>query len=306
MRKIFEHLLLSVLIGLTILLGLTFWLNIKFGFNLLSNQHWQELASLQASGQPINKDFYVSIGAALLLFIFCLNIIYRPHSKKPTKPVNEKKAISDLPMVVNQPISDSVEPEKPTMKKESGLRLDEQQNPPQKQSIPEPNRPPKLALPKNIAQIAAAQHSQQKHDDFVQTDKYDDELVNIFSTNSFLVKKKPTIYGFTPNLFAIGANEIVWIGGVDCEIEKLNNAIQKLENTFKETLQDITITVNSFIIDTVNKYKSNPKVHIFHNIDELKQYISKNPGEPIKDSDREDFDAYSDYIDTVLTLLYKI
>ena len=121
----------------------------------------------------------------------------------------------------------------------------------------------------------------------------------------FIVKKKPKISGFTPNLFALGADEIIWIGGVDCDIDKLNKAIERLESTFEETLEDITIIVNAFLIDTVGKYNSDDRIHIFHSIDELKQYISENPGNPIDDSNREDFDAYSDYIDTVLTLLYK-
>ena len=139
-----------------------------------------------------------------------------------------------------------------------------------------------------------------------QTDKYDSEIEKIFSENSFLVKKQPTISGFKPNLFAIGTNEIVWIGGVDCELNKLSDIIKRLESTFKETLEDITITVNAFLIDTNKKYNSDERVKIFHDIKELKDYVSKNPAKKVTDADREDFDAYSEYIDTVLTLLYKM
>lgn len=317
MRKFFEHLLLAMLVCTTVLLGLTFWLNTNFGFNLLSAEHWNTLASLQASGQQIDKQFYVSIGAALLILFVCLNIIYRPGFKKQKKqtptpiptPVSHiqiipTKADTSTNTLLTPPTAPATPNEIPIVTETTPIEK-------QDQPVPVPTnipltRPPRLHLPKNMAQVAATQHAQQMQNAPAPTDRYDSELKQIFADNSFVVKKNPRIAGFVPNLFAIGGGEIIWIGGVDCDIAKLNTAIKKLESTFQETLEDIVITINAFIIDTTGKYNSDEHVQIFHDIDELKQYISQNPGVPIDDSDREDFDAYSDYIDTVLTLLYKI
>ena len=303
MRKQIEHILLSILVGTSVLLVLTFWLNTNFNFNLFSIQHWHELALIQASGEPIDVRFYISIAVALFIFIICLNIIYRPHLRKIPKqpetnlPVPTKNA---LPVMKAPSLPPAVQTEPEPQKAE---QKSVEPNSERSASIPM-TRPPKLNLPKNMAQIVAMQNANQSKNILTSTDKYNDEIAEIFSANSFLVKKNPTIAGFTPNLFAIGVNEIVWIGGVDCAPEKMKPAIQKLESTFKETLEDITITVNAFIIDTVGNIDDS-RIKIFHSINELKQYISEHPGAAPVDSDREDFDAYSEYIDTVLTLLYK-
>lgn len=311
MKKQLENFLLTLLVGTSVLLVLTFWLNTKFGFNLFSSEHWHELSILQASGEKIDNNFYISIGIALLVFIILLNVIYRPNHKKDAKTINTLP----VPITQNQPIENSKpdiskqsEPESHIDTKNEEKTTEQTQH--QKQTAPETTialtRPPRLNLPKNAAEIAAIQHNQiHEQTPASQTDKYDKELEKIFSENSFLVKKQPTISGFKPNLFAIGVNEIVWIGGVDCELDKINNAIKRLESTFTETLEDITITVNAFLIDTKGKYNSDERIKIFHNIEELGHYISENPSKKITDDDREDFDAYSEYIDTVLSLLYK-
>jgi len=240
MRKQFEHILLTLLIGTTVLLGLTFWLNTNFGFNLFSTEHWDMLASLQASGQQIDKKFYVSIGAALLILFVCLNIIYRPGFKKNQKKIETPAPVShihitpienktsDTPLLTPPPLSTSV-PDSP----EIDIKPVEEPNPP----APVPNdiqltRPPKLHLPKNMAQVAATQYAQQMQSATPPADRYDSELKQIFTDNSFIVKKNPRIAGLVPNLFAIGVGEIVWIGGVDCDIAKLKTAIEKLESTF--------------------------------------------------------------------------
>lgn len=299
MNKQIERLLLSVLCATSVLLALTFWLNTYFGFNLFSSIHWHELSVIQASGESISKSFYISFGVAVLVFIICLNIIYRPKRIKINTPVVPKKTIE-----THQELT----PQQPTNQinvpaKDDNTQKQEPAPLPEKQILNDVKltRPPKLNLPKNIAQIAATQHAALT----VDNEKFDKELDDIFSENSFLIKKSPTISGLKLNLFAIGANETVWMGGVNCNIEKIKSAIEKLESIFTDTLEDIPITVNAFVIDTLKKYNQDSRVHVFHSMDELRKYISENPGEEIPDTASEDFNAYSDYIDTVLSLLYN-
>ena len=83
MKNKFEHILLSILLGLTVLLGLSFWLNTFFNFNIFCPAHWDELAKLQASQIPINHNFYISIGVAIFIFAFGLFVIYRKNGKNP-------------------------------------------------------------------------------------------------------------------------------------------------------------------------------------------------------------------------------
>ena len=299
MNKQIERLLLSVLCTTSVLLALTFWLNTYFGFNLFSSVHWHELSVIQASGESVSKSFYVSFGVAILVLIICFNVIYRPKRIKIIVPVTPEKPIEK---------KQESKTEQTTIQSDVPAKEKSAQTPESKPLPKEPiinniqlTRPPKLNLPKNITQIAATQHSAPT----VDNEKFDSELDSIFSENSFLIKKSPNISGLKLNLFAIGANEIVWIGGVNCDIEKLKAAIEKLESIFTDTLEDIPITVNAFLIDTLKKYDSDSRVHVFHSIDDVRKYISENPGDEIPENDREDFDAYSDYIDTVLSLLYN-
>ena len=287
MRNKFEHILLSILLGIAVLLGLTFWLNIIYGFNLFSKEHWKELAVLQAEQIPISTGFYISIGIAVFIFIFGLLLLYIPVIRRTHK----KEAIKNQ---INYTVSVSTVQEQ---KKEE-------------KKIPEPSRvnlnlsqPPRLNLPSNMTRVL-----EQRHETFQQRQessptRYDSILAQIFSDKGFVVKPNPVIARFSPNLFAIAPNEIVWIGAVDTDVEKLQSAINRLENIFTETLEDIKINVNAFVIDTKNTQTATDSIFVFKSIDELKTFVSELPPAMPKDmssADQDNFDAYSEYIDTII------
>lgn len=286
MKNKLEHILLSILLGLSVLLGLSFWLNTIFNFNIFCAKHWDEFATLQASKTPIATGFYVSFGVAIFIFIIGLYFIYRTTLKQVLK-------ITPIP-----------EPKHTDIKQQQ-----EEKNEPQNtEPVVTYNRPPRLNLPNNMAQIAAQKHSQKEttviqsgYTDQPSTSPYNPIISKIFTESGYIVKSNPTISGFTPNLFAIGNNEIVWIGAVDCDIDKMMNALHKLDSIFKETLEDISININAFILDTFNKYDSqNESLSIFKSMDELQTFITEHPADAIDNGDQESFDAYSEYIDTII------
>ena len=83
----------------------------------------------------------------------------------------------------------------------------------------------------------------------------------------------------------------------------MKNLIKKLQETFTQTLPDIPINVYSFLLDTKKRYDKDPDVFIFHDLEELTKFILENQGTDIDPEYQEDFDAYSEYIDTVLSLM---
>ena len=284
MRNKLEHILLSILLGITILLGLSFWLNTFFNFNIFCPEHWDELAKLQASKTPINYNFYISIGVAIFIFTIGIFLIYRQTGKNIHKKVKEEK--QQLPQQHITTIQ-KVPEQQQTNDIPSGIQF---------------NRPPRLNLPNNMAQIAAQKNAQPKEvkptASNSSTSPYNPMISEIFSTGGYTVKPNPTIAGFVPNLFAIGNNEIVWMGGVDCDIEKMTNGIQKLQSVFEKTLEDIPIHIHAFILDTMNRYDTtNDNILIFKSIEELKSFIDEHPAATIEDIDKENFDSYSEYID---------
>ena len=299
MRNKFEQILLSVLWGMSVLLGLTFWLNTKFGFNIFLIQHWHDLSVLQASQTPISIGFYLSFCIAVFVFLIGVYIILDIHNAKTVKTTAITTTTTTTVATQITPTTEQI-PEKI----------------PFQAPIPNINmsRPPKLNLPNNIAQIAANHHAnrtQQKPtiSTIEDTSTYNPELAEIFTNNAYLVKPDVIISGFKTNLFAIGYNEVVWVGAVNCDLNQFKQKIQKLKTTFSQTLEDIPITVYSFILDIMHKYDSQQNesdLFIFHSINELKQFISQSQGEDIPESDQENFDAYSEYIDTIIKYIKNI
>jgi hypothetical protein len=293
MKNKLEHILLSVLLGLSILLGLSFWLNTIFSFNLFCHAHWDEFAKLQASHTPISNGFYVSFAVAIFLFAIGIYVIYRPTMRNVVEQAPKDN-------IVTTPITTNVQQEK------------SEKEPVVAQPLPV-SRPPRLNLPKNMAQIVA-QNNQQKEQPSIlkQQDKpsenpYNPIISETFSSAGYVIKQNPTISGFVPNLFAIGANEIVWIGGIDCDVEKIMDAIEKLQSVFQSTLEDIPININAFVLDTLNRYDSeNSSVLVFKSIDELKEFISQHPADQITNEEQESFDSYSEYIDTIIQYIKNL
>ena len=286
MRNKLEHILLSLLLGLSVLLGLSFWLNTKFSFNLFWKEHWDELAQLQATHTPINPWFYVSVGIALFIFFAGLLIINNPFIK-------HKKIVSVKPIEKTAPVILA-----PTNKKEE-----------KPEPVPAPvgmplARPPRLHLPKNMAEIAEKKHNAEpiKQQPLTDTSQspYNSVLAQIFSDVGYVVKQNPTISGFTPNLFAIGNNEVVWIGGVDCKSEDLQKAVKKLQSVFEDTLPDIPINIYPFIVDNLKTVTPDKSILIVPSVDVLKNFISENPADSIDEEEQESFNSYSEYIDTII------
>ena len=285
MKKYLGQILESILLGTSVLLGLSFWLNVKIGFNIFYAPHWNELAKLQASHTPINKPlftFYISLGIAIFLFIFGLYLIFRPRLRNIRKTNN---AVSTHQSV------------------QYTAKNTEQEQIPLPHSAIQLQQPPKLNLPKSTVAAAMQKHIFQQSQQKTETKQplvYDSELSEIFDNAGYMVKPNLTITGFTTNLFAIGANEQVWFGAVDCDMEKFETAVNRLKSIFTETLDDVQINVSAFVLDTRHLYEPNNEILVFHSMDELKEFVSNNPNPDIIDSERENFDAYSDYIDTII------
>ena len=302
MQNKFESILLSILLGTSTLLGLSFWLNINYGFNLFYEKHWEELAQLQASHTPIATGFYVSVIVALLIFLIGIFVIYKTESgtkKSPTtNTINIQPEQQNIPVPQQTQVNTATEPE---------TNADAPAPMPE---IPL-SRPPRLNLPKNIAQIVAQQQQikhevPQKQQSYSQQNPYASEITQMFSDAGYTIKQNPTISGFSPNLFAIAPDEILYIGAIDAKMDDMQRAVDKLQSVFTETLEDIQINITPFILDTMNQYQPNDSVLIFKSIDELRQFVSEHQIDEMSDVDADNFDAYSEYIDTIIQYVKNI
>ena len=296
MNNKIERLLLVFLLGISVLMGLSFWLNTFFGFNLFCTEHWHELSRLQALKAPIANGFYVSISFSIFLFVFGLYLIYMPTLKRVYQKV-VKKEIS-VPKPELNTVQEKTEEITPAPTDRISL-----------------SRPPRLNLPGNAAKRAAERHEEMmKQPSGVTNSKADSQTVSpynsilaqIFSDNGFTVKPVSLIAKFKPNLFAIGPNEVIWLGAVDADMNGLTKAVAELDSIIKTSLDDVEIYINTFMIDTMGQQQPNDSVMVFKSVDELKTFVQNNPADKITEDNAENFAAYSEYIDTILQYVKNI
>lgn len=290
MNKQIERILICVLWLLAATLGTSFWLNTLFGFNIFSTQHWQYLAYLQAAQTTIRPAFYISLTLAICITLGVLYILIRPNGIwrrriRIGRITNNQTASPSPENIPTAPVSTTVTTPAPI--------IPARPNAPQIQRPNRPNIPTIGTHGPEIHITTATQPQPAPSIDF-------DELNTIFSDAGYTIKKRPQIGNFKPALMAIGTQETVWMGGVGIDQATLLAAMERLGSIFSDTLDDIQINIYGFIIAPTSEI-TNPDIIAFKNISQLREYIENNKNTPPTDADgKENFDAYSEYIDTVI------
>lgn len=281
LREHINYILLSILWVLAIILGGMFWLNITFKFDILSKRHWLYLSELQASGQHINNWFYITIIIIGFIMLGGLYMILRPHK---FKFLNHN----------SQPIQKQI------------IRVPEQTNIQKINSnipvITKTNRPPRpiihqsmiknfnYGMAQNASNMARAQDSQQKIN----------IVSNILKSAGYEFKGIHRINNIQQCIVAIGYNETLWIGAIGATPQDMSIVIEKLNDVFDDTLDDIDIDINSFIISTSDTIEDNNGINIFKTTDEFSEFMNSHKNEIPESNETDDMEAYSSYITTVL------
>ena len=304
MNKRIDRFMLGLLWLLATTLGGSFWFNTIFGFNIFLTSHWKYLAGLQASGTQIDIMFYISMIVIVFLMIVGLYFIIRPRFRKITiSPVTKPEHIiedktQNNPIIETKP--DNITPIATSLARPPRLNIPNNYISPNIQTKPNAQKPVNTPLPsssifdKQIPSLVGQSDDSKKIEEF-------------FKSAGYITKKPPKIEGVNPDLFAIGMGEILWIGGMYIAPNKMNKAVEKLRSIFLETLDDIEINIKSFIVNPPGNLTSEfTDINIFDSLDSLNEYIKNNPAEQVLDSDRDNFQAYSEYIDTVAGYLNKI
>ncbi|MCM1294556.1 MAG: hypothetical protein NC311_03270 [Muribaculaceae bacterium] len=311
MRSRLDNILLGVLWLLAATLGATFWFNTKFGFNIFSAPHWQYLAYLQASHTPVMPIFYISMGIIIFITIFGLYLLTRPNFRKIVLPIRKlaqpKKPQVTPPAILAQHAAPQPAPTTAPEIAQPVPTPEQTPTPAPVASRPAPiMRPPHLTLrPENT--YVAAPAPQRTAPQTNTTDTTDNELRQIFEHAGYMVKNNPYISGFRPNLLAIGTNEILWIGALGATTVQVHNAIDKLNQIFADTLEDVYIDINGFAINAPDAATSEfEDILMFQSTDALNQYMQEHQNTKPTPDEQENFDAYSEYIDTVIGYIGKL
>lgn len=287
MNKKFDSILPCALWVLAMGLATLFWFNVRYGFNLFSTAHWQYLAYLQAAQIPVRGGFYTSIILCIIIILIGLYMLVRPRlrkikfDKQRTKKTNLEQIKTDIP-AQNAPTT------KPTTQ----------------QAPIAPARPPRLnmsgaiQMPKQTPQPVAMPVPPTPQP------TQDPRIGEIFTNAGYLVKKNAKISGVQTALIAIGLNENMYVGAIDIPTTDMRRLIDRLQQVFSDTLDDIYINVNGFVINAPDVATSEfQDILMFPSVDALGEYIAQNPNGEISAADQDDFNAYSEYIDTVINFI---
>ncbi|MDE5615962.1 MAG: hypothetical protein K2I81_03970 [Alphaproteobacteria bacterium] len=292
MNKQIERILICVLWLLAATLGTNFWLNTSYGFNIFSAQHWQYLAYLQAAQTPVRPAFYISLTFAILLSLGVLYVLIRP------KGVLRRRIGIGRARRTNMPATDTTYAPAAAMPQAAANTAAVRPTAPQMQ------RPPRItpSLAKPMQNQTAPQSTPVQAPAAVINF---DALRNIFEEADYSVKRSPQIGNFKPAVFAIGTSEVLWLGGIGISQAPLSEAIDRLKTIFSDTLDDIEINISGFIIAPTGDV-SDPSILSFPDPDALREYMQSHKNPPPEDADgRENFNAYSEYIDTVINYMDK-
>ena len=300
-----NNILIGLLWLLAVTLGSTFWFNTMFGFNIFSVQHWQHLAYIQATGQSVKPAFYISIIVAVLIAFFGLYKLLQPRFRQIILPVFDRARPATTPDSVTL----STQPAQQIVQSPVVQPADEQQHTPESHTNDsfQANRPPRLNIP-TVTRTAPVPRVPlvpvQKAPINPETEYAD--IRNIFESAGYLYKGAPKIKNVQTAVVAIGTDEILWIGAVGVQNADMNRAVQTLSGVFADTLEDIEIHINAFVIAAPDAANATPNILQFATVDDLRNYISGIPNTPPKGDDVENFDAYSGYIGTVVDYIGKI
>lgn len=320
MRIRTDNILICILWVVAVTLATSFWFNTAFGFNIFSAAHWEYIASLQAAQTPVKNGFYVSIAVTIFITILGLYMVLRPCTRRIRLPImrvskntheknNIEKVAHELPdndaSVLEIPATEThpaqMSPQSETMAPSTSAR------------------PPRLmpsALGNQYSAPPRATHTATQNAPIgttpviqttpTKTENWP-ELREIFTNAGYVIKPSPRVNGIQIALTAIGTEQTIWIGCVGVKTTDVHNIVEKFRGIFTDTLDETYIDINAFAITAPDADTSEfQDILKFNSMGELREYMEQNPNPPIPPDDDGMFDAYSQYIDAVITHMGKM
>lgn len=131
------------------------------------------------------------------------------------------------------------------------------------------------------------------------------DIYDAFINAGYDVRDLIRIDGKHPGIVAIGTNEKLFIATLYDDFYTLQNTLKRIELCFADTLEGINIDTRILCVSNKNKDLGN-KVIRFSSVDALEKYLMAHKNvSPKTKSERDNFNAYAEYIGTALDYLFK-
>ena len=131
------------------------------------------------------------------------------------------------------------------------------------------------------------------------------DIYDAFTNAGYDVRDLVRIDGKHPGVIAIGTNEKLFIATLFDDFYTLQNILKRVELCFADTLEGINIDTRILCVSNKTKDLGN-KVIRFATVDALEKYLMAHKNvRPRTKSERDNFDAYAEYIGTAIDYLFK-
>lgn len=130
-------------------------------------------------------------------------------------------------------------------------------------------------------------------------------IYDIFIKSNYTICDLIRIDGKYPAVVAAGTDEKLFIGTINVDNEILERMLKRIELCFADTLDKIPIDTRVLCIGGQKTSNSGKIIH-FASTDALDKYMAARQNiRPKTNFDKETFDAYAEYITTVMEYLFK-
>lgn len=303
MRNKFNNILLGLLWFSVSTLGACFWFNSHYGFDIFSNAHWKHLAYMQAAQQPVKFSFYVSMIFSIIITIGGMYVLLRPRFRKITLPIRDTNSETKP---VTHTVATTQTPAPTNTISEAGLTRPARLN--IGTYVTAPVGPAPVTQTPVIPATAPVTAPTLQFTPPAKNKTVDDaitlQMQEIFESTGYKNLQPPRISGLQTSVLALGTDENLWLGATDIETSTLAAAIDVMTQIFIETLEDIPIHIHGFVVNAHDaEAPASDNILTFATLDDLREYMTTHQNTPLPADEAENFDAFVNYITTVIDYL---
>ena len=132
------------------------------------------------------------------------------------------------------------------------------------------------------------------------------QIYDMFTNAKYYISDLIRIDGKYPAVVAIGTNEKLYIATLANNADILENVLRRFDLCFADTLEGVNIDTRILCISRHEFENVDGRIVRFANTDELKKYLDAHQNvRPTTNQDKDNFDAYAEYIGTALEYLFK-
>ena len=132
------------------------------------------------------------------------------------------------------------------------------------------------------------------------------EIYDMFTNAGYVISDLVRIDGKYPAIVAIGPNEKLFIATLINDFNTLQNVLKRLELCFADTLEGLDIDTHIFCVTNHEVNGIDNRITRFANTKALQKYLIAHKNvRPTTQQDKENFDAYAEYIGTAVEYLFK-